>query len=225
MATDTTITGASGTGATTGAGSGLRGNSAKEIQERFLTLLVTQMKNQDPLNPLDNAQVTSQLAQVSTVTGVENLNTTMQSVLDQMNALQYMQATTMVGRSVLVPGSTLTLGASGNVAGAITTTEAMDGGRITIRDASGATVRDIALDAAKAGTMAFEWDGMTNAGTRAAPGQYTFGVSATLAGRPLTVDALAVGQVLGVSRDASGKASLDIEGIGSRTFDQVKQVL
>src|SRR5687767_3240367 len=54
--------------------------SASEQQDRFLKLLVTQMKNQDPLNPLDNAQVTTQLAQINTVTGIEKLNTTVQTL-------------------------------------------------------------------------------------------------------------------------------------------------
>ena len=89
------------------------GSAAKpaeqDLQDRFLKLLVTQMKNQDPLNPLDNAQVTTQLAQISTVNGVERLNATIQAIADSFTAGQSLQAAGMIGREVLVPGSTLQL--------------------------------------------------------------------------------------------------------------------
>ena len=73
-------------------------------QDRFLKLLVTQLKNQDPLNPMDNAEMTSQLAQMSTVSGIEKLNTTMTSLADGLATSQSMQAAGMLGKSVLVPG-------------------------------------------------------------------------------------------------------------------------
>src|SRR5512143_4217969 len=76
---------------------------------KFMTLLVTQLKNQDPLNPLDNAQVTSQLAQISTVSGIEKLNTTLQSLLQSTSDSQTTQAAGLVGHVVLVPGSGLQL--------------------------------------------------------------------------------------------------------------------
>src|SRR5664279_3696201 len=67
-------------------------STAEDIQSRFLTLLVTQLKNQDPLNPMDNSQVTTQLAQISTVSGIDNLNTTMSSLATSLGASQYLQA-------------------------------------------------------------------------------------------------------------------------------------
>ena len=73
-------------------------------------MLTTQLKNQDPLNPLDNAQVTSQLAQISTVDGIERLNQTLTSMMDGMLSSETMQAAALVGRSVLVPGQHMTLG-------------------------------------------------------------------------------------------------------------------
>src|SRR3990172_3775053 len=79
-------------------------STAAETQDRFLKLLVTQMKNQDPLNPMDNAQVTSQMAQLSTVTGIDQLNVTLQALSDSMVPNQTLQAATMIGHGVLVPG-------------------------------------------------------------------------------------------------------------------------
>eukprot|EP01036_Dinobryon_divergens_P015923 gene15923-21576_t len=76
-------------------------------QDRFLKLLVAQLNNQDPMNPLDNAQMTSQIAQINTVTGIQQLNQTMQSMASQFNSLQVMQGTALVGRNVLTEGSSL----------------------------------------------------------------------------------------------------------------------
>src|SRR3954466_4446382 len=80
-------------------------STAVAAQDRFMTLLVTQMKNQDPLNPLDNAQVTSQLAQLSTVTGVDKLNATLESMMSSFQSSQSLQAANMIGHGVLVPGT------------------------------------------------------------------------------------------------------------------------
>src|SRR5579871_3896547 len=78
--------------------------SASQLQNEFLTLLVTQMKNQDPLNPMDSSQMTSQLAQISTVQGVQDLNTSIQSLLSQISALQGVDTANLIGRNALVSG-------------------------------------------------------------------------------------------------------------------------
>src|SRR5687768_8592284 len=77
--------------------------------DRFLKLLVAQMQNQDPLSPMDNAQVTSQMAQINAVTGIEKLNTTVQGLSGQFVQMQALQGATLVGREVIVPGNKLTI--------------------------------------------------------------------------------------------------------------------
>ncbi len=101
-----------------GSSSSTAKNSVSEAENRFLKLLTTQLKNQDPLNPLDNAQMTSQLAQISTVSGIEKLNATLQTLLDGMSVSQTTLTANLVGHAVLVPGSGLQL-ASGAAAGGI----------------------------------------------------------------------------------------------------------
>ncbi|HET8870810.1 MAG TPA: flagellar hook capping FlgD N-terminal domain-containing protein, partial [Aquabacterium sp.] len=86
--------------------------------DRFLKLLVTQMQNQDPLNPMDNAQVTSQMAQINTVTGIDKLNTTVQSIGSNFSQLQMLQAANLVGHQVLVDGNKLTVDSNGSAGGA-----------------------------------------------------------------------------------------------------------
>ena len=92
--------------------SAAKASSTEASQDRFMKLLVTQMKNQDPLNPLDNAQVTSQLAQLSTVTGIDKLNTTLEALMGSFQSGQSLQAVNMIGRGVLVPGADVNLSAS-----------------------------------------------------------------------------------------------------------------
>src|SRR5512132_668446 len=106
----TTVSSATATGSgTAAAASAMTSGTVEEAQDRFLTLLVTQLKNQDPLNPLDNAQITSQLAQLSTVNGINQLNTTLASLSASMDAKQYLQAAGLVGHAVVVDGNALTL--------------------------------------------------------------------------------------------------------------------
>ncbi len=151
-------------------------SSAAEQQDRFMKLLVAQMKNQDPLNPMDNAQMTSQIAQINTVSGIEKLNTTVTSLLASFNNLQAQSATQLPGRSVLVPGSGLTL-ADGQAMGGVELGGAADAVTVDIVDAAGTTVRSLALGASDAGVRSFTWDGLQTDGKAAAAGNYRLRVS------------------------------------------------
>ena len=103
--------------ATTNQPRAAQSNGVESVQDRFLTLLVTQMRNQDPLNPLENAEVTTQLAQISTVSGIDKLNQAMQGMTQGFLATQSVQAGSLIGRGVLAPGSTLVLEAGQAKAG------------------------------------------------------------------------------------------------------------
>ena len=83
--------------------------TAKEASERFLTLLVTQLQNQDPMNPVDNAQMTSQMAQISTVSGIEKLNTTVEKLNGQFVQMQAVQGAGLIGKDVLIQGDRLSV--------------------------------------------------------------------------------------------------------------------
>lgn len=213
--TNTTSTGTSATTATK--------TAAQETQDRFLKMLVAQMQNQDPLNPMDNAQVTSQMAQLSTVTGINTLNDTVKAMSDSFLAGQSLQAASLVGHGVMFPGSKLTL-SSGAAYGGVDLAGAVDKLVITVKDAAGNVVHTADLGAQKSGTVPFQWDGSTDAGTTAADGTYTFEVAATLAGTKVDATALSVGQVSSVSLGTSG-ASLNVAGFDPIALSQVKQIL
>ena len=181
-----------------------------EMQDRFLKLLVTQMKNQDPLNPLDNAQVTTQLAQISTVGGIDKLNTTLQGLSSSMAASQSMQSASIIGRSVYATGSLLTL-ADGKASGGLDLKQDADRVFVQITDVSGALVRTLDLGAAKTGMSSFLWDGKTDGGSNAPAGTYVFQVTAAKGNTAIPVEPLQTGKVGGISLNG-GATNLNLEG-------------
>jgi len=194
-----------------------------EVQERFLTLLVSQLKNQDPLNPLDNAQVTTQMAQLSTVEGLQNIDHLLQSMSGRFDTLQTLQASDLVGRHVLIDGADIDLH-QGSAPGTFELSQAVDQLVVSIRDASGKELRQLDLGAREAGLQQFDWDGLTDAGVAAINGRYQFNVTATAAGKPVDVTRYAIARVDGVVQGDQG-ATLRLGGYGTVAFDQVKQIV
>ncbi|NMM28514.1 MAG: flagellar hook assembly protein FlgD [Glaciimonas sp.] len=191
--------------------------------DRFMKLLVAQMKNQDPLNPLDNAQVTSQLAQLSTVTGIDKMNATLESLIGSYQSSQSLQAAGMIGHSVIVPGNTVSL-SNGKAVLGVELASPADSVVVSIKDASGKVVNTMSLGAMDAGFSPLAWDGVGTDGAAMANGTYKFEVLATRAGQGVVATALAVGDVASVSTSTKG-VSLNLPGIGSVALTDVRQIL
>jgi flagellar basal-body rod modification protein FlgD len=192
------------------------------MQDRFLKLLVTQMKNQDPLNPMDNAQVTTQMAQISTVGGIDKLNTTLASLSSSMLAAQSLQSSAIIGRDVYASGSSLVL-ADGKATGAFELKQDADRVFVQISDASGALLRTLDLGAVKTGMSAFEWDGKTDGGTTATSGTFTFQVTAAKGGTTIAAEPMMAGRVDGVS--LTNGVRLNLQGGGDIGMSDVKRIL
>jgi flagellar basal-body rod modification protein FlgD len=198
-------------------------NATTEAQDRFLKLLVTQLKNQDPLNPMDNAQITTQMAQISTVSGIDKLNATLQSMATSFSTGQSLQATAMIGHSVLVAGSALQLD-NGMAQGGIDLPQATDSVVVSIRDSAGQVLHKVDLGPQAAGVLGFQWDGVTDSGASAASGSYSFSVEAVQGGNKVDATALAMGLVSGVAQGKDGVA-LKVNGMGSVALSDVRQVM
>jgi len=193
-------------------------------EDKFLKLLVTQLKNQDPLNPLDNAQITSQLAQLSTVTGVNKLNTTLESLKSSYQSSEALQAANMIGHGVLAAGNTMTL-TDGQAMLGVELGSAADNVQIVVKNSAGKEVHTIDVGAGAAGTMPLAWDGKDDAGVLLANGNYSYAVTAKRGGQALTdAYSLAVGIVGSVSTNAQG-VKLNVAGLGSIAMADVKQIL
>ena len=196
---------------------------ADDPQSRFLTLLTTQLRNQDPMNPMENAEVTSQLAQMSTVDGIERLNKLFQSFVDSQSSSDGINAAGLIGRGVLVEGKGLGLTEAGAVGG-FTLNTAADNVVLTIRDASGLTVSTVELSDVEAGSHNYLWDGTASDGTRAADGMYSVSMSATANGEKVTGQVLQFAAVTSVIRGPNG-TDLQVGSLGVFKLDDIKQIL
>ncbi|MDD0811788.1 flagellar hook capping FlgD N-terminal domain-containing protein [Curvibacter sp. RS43] len=158
------------TGSSTSA-NGLEQSSPADQQDRFLKLLVAQMTHQDPMNPVDNAQMTSQIAQINTVTGIQQLNSTMQTMASQFSSMQLMQGGSLIGREVLTSGNTL--GTSTDAAGKVTATGTFDlpsnaaDVQVQISTASGQLLATVPMGTQSAGRHDVSWDASSYKGKEA----------------------------------------------------------
>lgn len=198
-------------------------STSDDIQSQFMTMLVTQLQNQDPLNPMQSAEMTSQLAQINTVSGIEKLNSTMEKVLNIYDDGQSMQAAAMLGKNVLAPGGNIGL-TDGQAVGGFELASDADKVVLTIKDANGLVVNKVDMGATKAGSHLYAWDGKNEAGTVSANGVYTVTVEATKGDTKVTSQPLQVGTVSAVVRGTSG-FQLDV-GTGTLiNYDDVRQIL
>ncbi|TWI64576.1 flagellar basal-body rod modification protein FlgD [Pseudoduganella lurida] len=193
-------------------------------QDKFMTLLLAQLQNQDPLNPLDNAQVTSQLAQLNTVTGINKLNDTLETLKTDMAASQSTQAVNMINHGVLAAGKGMQV-SEGKAIFGLELGSAADTVQVDIKNSSGKVVHSISMTNVDAGVLPLAWDGKLTDGTTAADGTYTLAVTATSAGKTLTdAQTLSFGTVASVSTGPTG-AKLNVPSLGQLTMDDIKQVL
>jgi flagellar basal-body rod modification protein FlgD len=219
-----TTAGTAGTSSTSSSADSSAAAAASQLgsQSYFLQLLVAQMNNQDPLNPMDSAQVTSQMAEINTVSGIQQLSTQLTQLLSSVSSSQTIQDASLVGQQVLVPGSTLNL-ANGSAQGAVGLAQSATQVTVTINNASGGEVRTLNLGAQPAGTANFSWDGNADNGAAVAAGQYSYTVTATSGGQSVQATSYSAGMVTAINPTSSG-TNLTVAGLGSFSVSQVQQI-
>jgi len=195
---------------------------ADQAQDRFMTLLVTQMKNQDPLNPMDNAQVTSQLAQLSTVSGIDKLNSSVAAMNANFQVGQGLQAANLIGHGVAVNGNAMSLNKGSAVLG-INLPQDADRVDISILDGTGAVVRNIAASSMASGINTLSWDGKSDSGAALADGQYLFKVAATKGTQKLDASTLSFDVVASVASNAQG-TKLNFKNIPDVNLSDVQKI-
>jgi len=210
-------------------------SQSDELRESFLLLLTTQLQNQDPLNPLENAEMTSQIAQINTVSGIEKLNETLQIITGQIDANQALQASALVGKGVLVAGDQVLLQQDEEQEGVVYTTPfgielqtPAENVRVTITGQDGAITSQFDTGPVEAGVTSFRWDGLDTQGEAAASGAYSVSLEATDAEEEVIVaETLEYAAVLGVTpQDSNGNVSLDLGAIhGQVGLDAIRQIL
>lgn len=218
---DSSVTGAMN------AATGRASSASADLQDNFMTLLVTQLQNQDPMNPMENSEMTSQLAQINTVTGIENLNDTLASINGQLDTSQVLQASGLIGKGVLVPGDRVLVGEEGATTPfGIELERGAEEVQITIRNDSGEVVRRFDSFSLDAGVESFTWDGFTDDGSTAPEGAYSVSIEASNDGESVDVTALNYALVNGVSLAGDGTPLLDLGGVSEQiTLDDIRQIL
>ena len=191
-----------GAAATTASAAGSLGTT----QANFLKLLVAQLNSQDPMNPMDNAQMTTQMAQLNMVSGIDKLNSTVQSMASQFTSMQALQGSSMVGHDVIVNGSSLTIN-NGVAKGAVNLSSNADAVRVDIVTPGGQVLDTLNLGPQSAGQSPFSW----STSTYASRTDLSFKITATAAGRAVTASPLTQGTVVSVSTGSAG-LSLGLRG-------------
>ena len=213
--TSTTTTTSSGTA-----------TSSTDLQSQFLTLLVTELQNQDPSEPMDNTEMVSQLAQISMVSGIESLDTTLGSISDQIDTSQALQASALVGKGVLVDGTAIQVEDGTATSYGVNLGGDADTVTAVITDSSGNVVRTLDVGALDEGIHALSWDGLEDDGTVAADGDYTVSITATNSGASVTATALNYALVSGVSSDDDSNVVLQLgENTDSVSLSEIRLLL
>lgn len=204
-------------------------------QSAFLELMITQLKNQDPLSPQDNTEFVAQLAQFSSVESLDKLNNNFDTFTSSFVANQALQASSLVGRSVTVPSDTTRLDAGGVVSASVELPASTGNVSMNIYAENGTLVEQIALGGYPSGELVMRWDGMNievngelmewqSSHEEGLPaGNYRFEVTADIDGSPTELDTALSANVNSVTVGATGQLVLNLAGVGAVSLADVKQ--
>lgn len=191
------------------------------MQDRFLKLLVAQINNQDPMSPMDNAQMTSQMAQINTVSGIQQVNQTLTSMAAQFATMQVLQSASMVGHDVLTAGNSLVPDPStGMAAGAIDLSAPADAVKVEILAPSGQVLDTFNLGALPQGRQAFEWNAASYQGT----GNPSFRVTATKGTQAVASTSLVREKVASVG-SVNGAMAIQLQSGRSVAYTDIAAIL
>ena len=151
-------------------------------QSDFLSLIIAQLKNQDPTQPADPNQFVNELASLSEVSGINGMESSMTNLSSSMQSAQLLSGTSLIGHRVLAPGTTAAVAAGGSVNGAVQAPSGATSVLVQVTDSSGALVRTLQVTPQASGLTDFTWDGTTNSGSAAPAGTYTFAAAAITGG-------------------------------------------
>lgn len=194
-------------------------------QDEFLELMTTQLRNQDPMEPMDNGEFLAQIAQFGTVNGINELLTTVQGLSTSLQSSQALQASNIIGRQVLAEHDEAYLSATGVVQGAADLGSSADVA-VNIYDNSGQLVNRVELGSRSPGLVQFAWDGTTLSGARAASGRYRIEVEATRFGETESLAPMVASTVTSLTLGGIGREmQVELENLGQVPFSQINQIL
>ncbi len=192
-------------------------------QADFLRLMITQFQNQDPFQPLESGEFLGQIAQFSTVSGIEQLNASFADLSSALASDQTLQGAALVGRSALVATNRM-VGAGGETVGGIVDLSEAASVSLEVYDQVGQLVRQIPLGQQAAGPVPFQWDGRSNDGTQLSSAQYNFVARVTGSGQSYAAPIQLQGRIDSVSIGGAGGLAFNIAGLGAVSFADIRQI-
>jgi len=200
----------------------------KELdQASFMKLLTMQLSYQDPFKPVDNAQMLSQMASMSTSEGISSLSAQMGKLNEQMISSQALQASALVGQKVLLPSNIGYLEKEGSISGvvAVGVENKYSNVKITVEDEKGQVIQEFPLEGDLRGNVEFAWDGKDKSGNPAKPGKYVIKANGTMDGKAESISALTYGTVDSVVLgNGSNPTQLNLRGLGTTTLNSILQI-
>lgn len=194
-------------------------------QDAFLRLMITQLENQNPLEPQKNSEFVAQLAQFSSVEGLQNLNSTVSGLVSDFQSSRALQATSMVGRAVTVPAEQSYLAEGGAIFGSMDLPASTGALSMRVYNEAGQLVWQRELGAQEAGELTFAWDGQLDDGSVAPPGEYRFEALAQIHGQPERLQTYLAANVNSVTLGPNNTMTLNLAGIGPVALGDVKEIL
>ncbi len=193
-------------------------------QKDFLTLFTTQLKNQDPLDPVKNEAFVAQLAQFSQLEATTNMSSTLTSFVDSMSGNQITASAGLIGKKVSVPDGPAQLIGGQQVQGVVNLPNGAEGVKLEIFDSKGVLVQTRMSGSQTAGDLSFGWDGKDEAGNTLPDGSYRFTVTAVSQGKTTTPTVSTLATVVGISQQADKSMLLQIQGGKSIKLTDVKRI-
>jgi flagellar basal-body rod modification protein FlgD len=193
-------------------------------QAQFMQLMIAQLRNQDPTKPMDPSEFLGQLAQFGTVSGIQNMQSSLSTLSDSLRSSQVLGGTSLVGHYVLADASEATLGDTGAVAGTTEIPEGASSASLVITDSSGQLIRRMPISSQQ-GEAEFLWDGTTDLGTRAPAGNYKISAIANVGGAAEQLTTQLVGHVGSVSIDPSDQSLTLNTDLGPIALSRVRRVM
>lgn len=194
-------------------------------KNEFLELLVAQLNNQNPLEPQGNGEFIAQLAQFSSLEGIEKLNSSMGDIISSVHSSQALQASTLVGREVIFAGDKAMVDTSEEFKGSVLVPQSSGNVYVSIYDSAGSLVNRVNLGAQEAGNQSFVWDGTDSSGELLPSGQYKFKAEGSFDGETQGLYTMLPARVDSVTLDRNGgEMLLNIAGLGTLPLSQVQIV-
>lgn len=193
-------------------------------QDAFLKLMLTQLKHQDPMKPMENGDFLGQMAQFSTVSGIEKMQGSIETLANSYGSSQTLQATRLVGQEVMIDSNTISLASEESVSARFELSTATGNVEVDILDSSGSTVRTMKLGEHSAGRHDVDWDGQDDSGNRLPPGDYTLNVRAAAGEEFIAAPTMVSRLVDSVEFGAGGDARLNTKQGESLDLNQIREI-